>query len=195
MIKNIFLSCMLILVTALVCHAQTIAEDDFDSGTWSGGTGWSTAWSHSGYCDLNSSANSARRANCSGNGGRRRTSAFTAAGASGFGIPRSANSTSTTRAWSCHRSPGFGSTSTQRNRVPPPPTGSNCSHPGRQVKKISQPNCECGDDHFPPPVTSRSTGWPVIDDTRSKSLSTCRTVSPANSAVAAINRSGTDGAR
>ena len=40
-----------------------------------------------------------------------------------------------------------------------------------------------------------STGWPVISAMRSKSLSTASTVSPAFSAVAAINRSGIEGAR
>jgi hypothetical protein len=41
----------------------------------------------------------------------------------------------------------------------------------------------------------RSTGWPVISAMRSKSLSTCRTVSPASSAVAAMIRPGVEGAR
>lgn len=41
----------------------------------------------------------------------------------------------------------------------------------------------------------RSTGWPVTLAMRSKSLSKCKTVSPASSAVAATMRSGTEGAR
>ena len=41
----------------------------------------------------------------------------------------------------------------------------------------------------------RSMDWPVIAAMRSKSLSTCNTVSRAISAVAAISRSGIDGAR
>ena len=45
------------------------------------------------------------------------------------------------------------------------------------------------------PMSSRSTGCPVISATSSKSLSRWRTVRPASSAVAAMRRSGTDGAR
>jgi hypothetical protein len=41
----------------------------------------------------------------------------------------------------------------------------------------------------------RSAGWPVTAAMRSKSLSQCRTVSPASSAVAATSRSGIEGAR
>ena len=42
---------------------------------------------------------------------------------------------------------------------------------------------------------SRCTGCPVTFAIRSKSLSTCSTISPANSAIAAMIKSGTDGAR
>ena len=41
----------------------------------------------------------------------------------------------------------------------------------------------------------RSTGCPVTAAIRSKSLPQCNTVSPASSAVAAMIKSGTDGAR
>ena len=39
-----------------VCNAwQTIAEDDFNSGGWSGGTGWLDDWTHSGDSSVTSS--------------------------------------------------------------------------------------------------------------------------------------------
>ena len=44
-------------------------------------------------------------------------------------------------------------------------------------------------------TAKRSTGWPVILAMSSKSLSRCRTVSRDSSAIAAMSRSGIDGAR
>ena len=44
-------------------------------------------------------------------------------------------------------------------------------------------------------TASRSMDCPVISAMSSKSLSRCKTVSPADSAVAAMRRSGIDGAR
>lgn len=50
--KIVFFILLLVSVLNLVNAQQQIAQDDFESNTFSGGIGWNGAWSYSGVCEI-----------------------------------------------------------------------------------------------------------------------------------------------